>query len=364
MNVACYLSDPPKGFETYKSMIVCLNTCRLAHSLRENPIIREDWIKDFWDKATAKKRDTVIKYKVQNKEVSISEQDIREVLLFGDDASDPVEYTKEKVMEVLTKMSYEGSCPQIVKNLLHPYWRFLAHIYLVCISGNKSGLDKLTLRQTSGVVSLVEEWKFNYSRCVFDDMLANVKTVNDKYWYKFLRFLQMILEPSIQSCQLLENVEVKYQYKRDLEKFRVFSEIREEVPAQINATVADEHDVELIEAHVGTNEPVENVDLTRIESEEDVADDRMADDDEVSENVSEDETEKEVNVESLIAETQNVEEPVNVSPPHVEPIDTATANADAEDAQEDPAADLPPRKRSKRGPRISSEDNAEVRTTT
>ncbi|KAM0040098.1 hypothetical protein Hdeb2414_s0012g00389821 [Helianthus debilis subsp. tardiflorus] len=194
MNVACYLSDPPKGFETYKSMIVGLNTCRLAHSLRENPTIREDWIKDFWDNASAKKGDVIIKSKVQNKEVSVTEQDIREVLLFGGDASDPLEYTKEKVMEVLIKMSNEGSCPPIMKKLMHPYWRFLAHVYLVCISGNKSGIYKLTLRQTSGVMSLVAGWKYNYSKSVFDDMLANVKTINDKYWYKFPRFLQMILE--------------------------------------------------------------------------------------------------------------------------------------------------------------------------
>ncbi|KAF5759007.1 hypothetical protein HanRHA438_Chr16g0748451 [Helianthus annuus] len=148
MNIACYLLDPPKGFEMYKSMIVGLNTCRLAHSLRENSVIREDWIKGFWDNVTAKKGDTVNKSKVQRTEVSVSEQDVREVLLFGDEADDPVEYPKEKVMEVLVKMSYEGAVPPpTIKKLLHPYWRFLAHIYLVCISGNKSGLDKLTLNK-------------------------------------------------------------------------------------------------------------------------------------------------------------------------------------------------------------------------
>ncbi|MFS7947195.1 hypothetical protein Hanom_Chr06g00545261 [Helianthus anomalus] len=150
MTIACYLSDPPKGFEMYKSLIVGLNTCILAHSLRENPIIHEDWIKDFWDNSTAKKSDLVIKSKVRGTKVSISEQDIRDV------------------MEVLGKMSYEGATPPpTIKKLLHPYWRLLAHIYLVCISGNKSGLDKLTLKQTSEVVSVVEGWKFNYSKSVF-----------------------------------------------------------------------------------------------------------------------------------------------------------------------------------------------------
>ncbi|KAM0012166.1 hypothetical protein Hdeb2414_s0055g00756201 [Helianthus debilis subsp. tardiflorus] len=167
MNIASYLSDPPKGFETYKSLIVGLITCRFAHSLRENPVIRED---------------TVIKSKVRGTKVLVSEQDIRNVLLFGDAADDPTKYSKEKVMEILVKMSYEGAVPPpTIKKLLHPYWRLLGHIYLVCISGNKSGLDKLTLNQTSAVVLVVEGWKYIYSKSVFDDMFANVKTLNEKY---------------------------------------------------------------------------------------------------------------------------------------------------------------------------------------
>ncbi|KAJ0765647.1 hypothetical protein HanPI659440_Chr08g0305831 [Helianthus annuus] len=351
MNVACYLPDPPKGFEMYKSMIVGLNTCRLAHSLRENPVIREDWIKDFWDNATAKKGDVVIKSKVQGKEVSISEQDIREVLLFGDAADDPVEYLKEKVMEVLVKMSYEGACPPpTIKNLLHPYWRFLAHIYLVCISGNKSSLDKLTLKQTSGVVSVVEGWKYNYSKSVFDDMMANVKTINEKYWYKFPRFVQLILEKKYPKLPIT----VK------MYDFGAFAEIQEEAPAQINAIVAEEHDVEIIEALVGTQEPVENVDLTGVESEEDIADDRMIDDDEVNDDV--DETETETLAEGLTAEIEDVNEPVHMSPPHVEHV-TTTETDDANHSREDPTADLPPRKRSRRDPRISGEVNVEVQIT-
>ncbi|MFS7953519.1 hypothetical protein Hanom_Chr07g00619641 [Helianthus anomalus] len=377
MNVACYLTDPPKGFESYKSLIVGLNSCRLAHAFRENPIIREDWIKDFWNNASAKKGDTVIKSKVQNKVVSISEQDIREVLLFGDAANDPVDYTKEKVMDVLSKMSYEGSYPPTTKKLLHPYWRFLAHVYLVCISGNKSGIDTLTIRQTSGMVSLVEGWKFNYSRCVFDDMMANVKTLNEKYWFKFPRFLQMILEtkyPKLQATVKIydtkimnqmvfsmlnqksrENVKVKYENKKPLIKFGVFSE-----PAPMNSTMVDEHDVVIIQAPPGSNEPVENVDFTGVESEEDETDDKMIDDTEVSENVGEGEAE--VNTGSLTAETQNVEEPVSVNPPHTEPV--AISTVETEDADEDPTADLPPRKRSRKDPRTSRDDNSETRTTT
>ncbi|KAM0070944.1 hypothetical protein Hdeb2414_s0001g00019191 [Helianthus debilis subsp. tardiflorus] len=292
MSVACYLSDPPKGFEMYKSMIVGLNTCRLAHSLRENPVIREDWIKDFWENATAKKGDMVIKSKVQGKEGSICEQDVRE---------------------------------------------------------------------TSGVVSVVEGWKYNYSKSVFDDMVANVKTINEKYWYKFSKFVQLILEKKYPKLPITvktydikmmnhlvftmlnqrsrDNVEIKYQNKQKLEKFGAFAEIQEEAPAQINAIVAEEHDVEIIEAPVGTQEPVENMDLTGVESEEDIANDRMIEDDEVNDDVDETET----LAEGLSAETEDVNEPVHLSPPHVEPV-TTTETADAYHSREDPTTDLPPRK--------------------
>ncbi|MFS7994063.1 hypothetical protein Hanom_Chr12g01101461 [Helianthus anomalus] len=312
MNIACYLSDPPKGFEMYKSMIVGLNTCRLAHSLRENPVIREDWIKDFWDNATTKKGDKVMKSKVQGTEVSISEQDVHEVLVFDEAADEPKEYSKGKVMEVLVKMSYEGaSPPPTIKKLLHPYWRFLAHIYLVCISGNKSGLDKLTLKQPSVVVSVVEGWKYNYLNSVFDDMLVNVKTLNVKYWYKFPRFVQMILEKKYPKLPItVKTYDVKM------------------MNHLINAMVAEEHDVEIIEAPVGVQESMENMDLTSIESEEDIADDRMVDDEEGDESVDESETETETLDEGLTEETEDVNETVHMSPPHVEHVSTTETVVD------------------------------------
>ncbi|KAM0041664.1 hypothetical protein Hdeb2414_s0011g00368961 [Helianthus debilis subsp. tardiflorus] len=113
--------EPPKEYEIYKSLMIGLNTYQLDHAFRENPIIHEDWIRDFWNNATVKKEDNVIRSKVQNKEILITEQVIREVLLFGDAADDPVEHAKEKVIEVLSKMIYEGLYPPTTKKLLHPY---------------------------------------------------------------------------------------------------------------------------------------------------------------------------------------------------------------------------------------------------
>ncbi|KAJ0793301.1 hypothetical protein HanOQP8_Chr01g0028071 [Helianthus annuus] len=125
---------------------------------------------------------------------------------------------------------------------------------------------------------------------MFDDMMTNVKTLNKKYWFKFPRFLQMILEakyPRLQQTmsiydakimnhmvysmlnQVRIDVQVLFQNKKPLVKFGAFPKIAEQVQAPINADVADEHDVQIIDAPPGSNEPIENVDLTGVESEED-----------------------------------------------------------------------------------------------
>ncbi|KAF5789601.1 hypothetical protein HanXRQr2_Chr09g0373201 [Helianthus annuus] len=113
------------------------------------------------------------------------------------------------------------------------------------------------------------------------------------------------------------DVQVTYQNRMPLVKFGVFYEVVEQVQAPVNATVADEHDVQIIDAPPGLSEPIKDVDLTEVESEEDNAfDERMMDDAEVNENVSDVETE--VNTESLTVEVPNVEQPSSVNPPHID----------------------------------------------
>ncbi|KAJ0615469.1 hypothetical protein HanIR_Chr02g0074471 [Helianthus annuus] len=150
-------------------------------------------------------------------------------------------------------------------------------MYLVCIYENKSGIDTLTIRQTSGMVALLQGRKFNYSKCVFDDMMANVRTINKKYWFKFPRFLQMILDakyPQLQQTISIYNtkmmnhivfamiklvrkdVQVMYENRKLLEKFGASPDVVEQVLTLVNASVAEEHDVQIIDAPPRTEEPV------------------------------------------------------------------------------------------------------------
>ncbi|MFS7962123.1 hypothetical protein Hanom_Chr08g00722961 [Helianthus anomalus] len=85
----------------------------------------------------------------------------------------------------------------------------------------------------------------------------------------------------------------------------------------------------------------------------------MIDDEEGDES----ETDTETLAEGLTVETEEISERVHVNPPHVEPVSTTEA-AVVDHSREDSTADLPPRKQSRRDPRISGEVSVDVQTTT
>ncbi|KAJ0461439.1 hypothetical protein HanOQP8_Chr16g0627251 [Helianthus annuus] len=215
-------------------------------------------------------------------------------------------------------------------------------------------------------------------------MMANGKTLNKKYWFKFPRFLQMILEAmysqlqptvSIYDTKIMNHfvfsilnqertdVQVTYQNMKPFVKFGAFPEIVEQVQAPVNAVVADEHDVQIIDAPPRSSEPIEYIDLTRVESEEDnVFNGRMMDDAELDTELDAnvDDIETKINTESLTAEEPIEDQPSSVNPPRTEPV--KTVSAEPESVTEDPTADLHPRKRRRRDPRISREIDAETRS--
>ncbi|KAJ0694768.1 hypothetical protein HanPI659440_Chr15g0612571 [Helianthus annuus] len=174
-------------------------------------------------------------------------------------------------------------------------------------------------------------------------MLVNVKSINKKYWLKFPRFLQMILNakyPSLQQTvsiydtkmmnhtvfglikQVRKDVQVLYENKRPLERFGAFPKI--------------------IDAPPRVEEPVENTDLIEVESEEEnvenVFEDNLMADAEVNENDGEDE------IESLAAERINEDQVFSVNPHPLTAFEQVSAEPNV--IQEDPIVDLHPRKRS------------------
>ncbi|KAM0037044.1 hypothetical protein Hdeb2414_s0014g00433571 [Helianthus debilis subsp. tardiflorus] len=130
--------------------------------------------------------------------------------------------------------------------------------------------------------------------------------------------------------QVRKDVQVMYENKRPLERFGAFPEIVEPVPAPVNVSLAEEHDVEIIDAPPRVEEPIENIDLIVVESEEEnvenVFEENLIADAEIDENDGEGETE--IEIESLVAERINEDQVLSVNPPHTKTFEQVSAEPD------------------------------------
>ncbi|KAJ0636661.1 hypothetical protein HanOQP8_Chr17g0664561 [Helianthus annuus] len=179
-------------------------------------------------------------------------------------------------------MSYEGGYPVVLKKLFPPYWRLLVHFFLQCVAENKGGWDQLNKTQTSAVVALVNEWDYNFSAFIFDNMKKMLEDPKKKIFMLYLRFIKMILDkryPTLvkgpnynnlmpmgpicfeNACRNKRAKHHNFQGRYALEKHGRFADAVQGspvalappvspvalVPPPINAQIAEEHDVQLMQ---------------------------------------------------------------------------------------------------------------------
>ncbi|MFS7976917.1 hypothetical protein Hanom_Chr10g00897971 [Helianthus anomalus] len=111
-----------------------------------------------------------IEEKVRGKEIIITEAIVREVLKFGDQPNHPTTFERDRVINALRRMSYEGDYPT-----------------------NKGGLDKLNQTQSSAMAASVNNWDCKYSAFIFDNMKKILENLKKKLFMLYPRFIQMIL---------------------------------------------------------------------------------------------------------------------------------------------------------------------------
>lgn len=108
-------------------MVHGLNNCKLSYAFQSNPIIHQDLVTQFWDKASINKEgangECTLESTIQGRKV-VSEQVIQEELQFRDQPGSPIEIPIDQIKEVLDRMGYEGTFPPTINKLLPPYWHF------------------------------------------------------------------------------------------------------------------------------------------------------------------------------------------------------------------------------------------------
>ncbi|KAL8215908.1 hypothetical protein R6Q57_022745 [Mikania cordata] len=191
-NMTTYLGDPPEKHSEFKSLIEGLILSPVNYAIMENPSIVADFIRGFWSKVeehTDAHGAISIVEKIHGQPIIITEQILRKCLQFGDKESDPVELDQELINRAMYQMGHEGAYPPTKKKLLHPYWRYLAHVFTQCLSGRKGGYDVLNQIFSSFLVALALGVDFNFSKMIFLDMHVNIKGRRNKQCLAFPRFL-------------------------------------------------------------------------------------------------------------------------------------------------------------------------------
>ncbi|KAD3337638.1 hypothetical protein E3N88_33158 [Mikania micrantha] len=136
-NMTAFLGEPSAKHSEFKSMIEGLILSPVNYAIMEYPLIVTSFIQDFWstvEESTDADGNVNIVGRIQGQSITITEQIIRDCLHFGDKDTDPVELDQDLVNRTVYQMGHEGAYPPTEKKLLHPYWRYLAHVLLELIS--------------------------------------------------------------------------------------------------------------------------------------------------------------------------------------------------------------------------------------
>jgi hypothetical protein len=223
-NQVGYLGEvPPKHRALFQPLVTGLANSKLWFAITENTTIRADLIREFWDSATLTRNETKmirLKGQVKGIEVLVNEDVVRECLKLGDISTALVKFGNKLVSEVLLQMGYEGKYPRLQKKLLHPYWKFLAHIFMSVFYGKAGGYDILDEELTSGMIALAKGYDFNYSSMIMGQIAAFMSGRIKKAFYAFPRFIQLIIDQKYPQI-ISEGVE----FKADVMTPRIFGQM-------------------------------------------------------------------------------------------------------------------------------------------
>lgn len=173
-------------------MIQILRRSRIFYDLTVNLVIPYTLVIKFW-RTAAFRCDTVplcISVTVNETEIVITEDNIRRVLRFDDNAHDRLEFGYVLLQGCFERMGYRGNLnvDTFNKKNIPPIWRFLAHVLIVCFSSRKVGFDSANQSVRSFMVALVLNKRYNFTRFVFNAMKSNI-TVGKQLFIMFPSYI-------------------------------------------------------------------------------------------------------------------------------------------------------------------------------
>ncbi|GJU81673.1 putative ribonuclease H-like domain-containing protein [Tanacetum coccineum] len=203
LNVADLLTKPFDGPRFnylvvsigFAEIVDFLRGSNLRYALTSNPTIYDSLVKQFWQTATA---NTIadgtleIHATIDTTGYTITEASIRDKLQLAD-ASGITMLPNDEIFEGMGQMGYptDGTFT-FWKSFFTPQWRYLVHHLLHCISSKSGGWDQFGSNIATALICLSTGRVYNFSKLIFDGMVANLKSKTKFLMYP--RFLQLILD--------------------------------------------------------------------------------------------------------------------------------------------------------------------------
>ncbi|GJT57623.1 putative ribonuclease H-like domain-containing protein [Tanacetum coccineum] len=179
----------------FAEIVDFLRGSNLRYALTTNPTIYDSLVKQFWQTATANTlADGTLELNatIDTTEYTITEASIRDKLQLAD-ASGITMLPNNEIFEGMGQMGYptDGSFT-FWKSFFTPQWRFLVHHLLHCISSKSGGWDQFGSNIATALICLSTGRVYNFSKLIFDGMVANLKSKTKFLMYP--HFLQLILD--------------------------------------------------------------------------------------------------------------------------------------------------------------------------
>ncbi|GKA75526.1 putative ribonuclease H-like domain-containing protein [Tanacetum coccineum] len=202
LNVADLLTKPFDGPRFnylvvsigFAEIVDFLRGSNLRYALTSNPPIYDSLVKQFWQTATT---NTIadgtleIHATIDTIGYTITEASIRDTLQLAD-ATGITMLPNDEIFEGMGQMGYptDGTFT-FWKSFFTPQWRYLVHHLLHCISSKSGGWDQFGSNIATALICLSTDRVYNFSKLIFDGMVANLKSKTKFLMYP--RFLQLIL---------------------------------------------------------------------------------------------------------------------------------------------------------------------------
>ncbi|KAJ9566793.1 LOW QUALITY PROTEIN: hypothetical protein OSB04_002759 [Centaurea solstitialis] len=201
-NRVAYLTKDNSN-EDFHEIIDFVTSSHIATAITINPIIYKGHMQQFWSNATSGEINGVatVSSKVGGRQLSINEAKIRAHLQL-DDQNGITFFAISDIFENLKSMGYEGTIGNLKldKSKFSPQWKFLVHTLIHSISKKSTSWNEFSSTIAYALICLANNQRFNFSKMIFDDIVAHIKAPLPKTLKKLFlypRFIQVFINAEL-----------------------------------------------------------------------------------------------------------------------------------------------------------------------